>query len=76
MADSKRNTIHLVPTPSPKPQQSADPKDIAAEVLEVVRECKQGLFGYRAEAEVLVTQMGSLLDRLETAAIRAMKRNR
>ena len=40
MADSKPSTIHLVPSPSPKPQHSADPKDIAAEVLEVVRECK------------------------------------
>lgn len=63
MADSKRSTIHLVQTPSPKPQQSADPKDIAAEVLEVVRECKQGLYGYRAEAEVLVSQWAAFWTR-------------
>jgi hypothetical protein len=76
MADSKRSTIHLVPIPFPKPQHSADPKDIAAEVLKVVRECKQGLFGYRADAEVLVNQMGGLLDALEAAAVRAIRRKR
>ena len=73
MVDSQRNTIHLVQFPSPKPQHSADPKDIAAEVLGVVRECRQGLFGYRADADVLVSQMGGLLDGLEAAAVRAMK---
>ena len=76
MADSKPSTIHLVPSPSPKPQHSAEPKDIAAEVLEIVRECKGSLFCYRAETEVLLGQMGGLLNALEAAAVRAIRRKR
>lgn len=75
MATGNRS-IHLVtPQVSPKPQ-SLDPADIAASVLETVRECTKALRDFEEYQQWAVGQMSGQLYDLELAALRAMARRK
>jgi hypothetical protein len=63
-------SIHLVPkTPKPQP---LDPADIAAAVLDTVRECSKALRDMEEYQEWLISQMSGELKQLEVVALRAM----
>ena len=68
MADT--HSIHLAPKVPPK--QPLDPADIAAAVLETVRECNQALSDFEAYHEALIAGMREQLNHLELTAIRAI----
>lgn len=72
MADTHSRSIHLVPKVSPKPKQSLDPADIAASVLETVRECSQALQNFHDYHEALVAEMDAQLNALELTALQSI----
>ena len=75
MATSNRS-IHIVtPQVSPK-RQSLDPADIAASVLETVRECAKAPRDFEDYQQWAVGQMSGQLHDLELAALRAMARRK
>ena len=65
------HSIHLVPRLPQKPQP-LDPADIAAAVLETVRECTQALSYFQECQETLIGMMAADLSQLELAALRTM----
>ena len=75
MANS--HSIHLVRSPqvSPKPQP-LDPADIAAAVLDTVRECSKALRDMEQYQEWLISQMSGELKQLEVVALRTMARRK
>jgi hypothetical protein len=64
------HSIHLVSKLPTK--QSLDPADIAAAVLETVRECSQALTDFESYQEALVVEMREQLNHMEVTALRAM----
>jgi hypothetical protein len=64
------HSIHLVSKLPPK--QPLDPADIAAAVLETVRECSQALIDFENYQEALIAGMRAQLNHLELTAIRAI----
>jgi hypothetical protein len=69
------HSIHLVRSPQapPKPQP-LDAADIAAAVLDTVRECSKALRDMEEYQEWLIGQMSGELKQLEVVALRAMTR--
>ena len=67
---AENHSIHLVPKVLPKPQ--LDPADIAAAVLETVRECTQALSDLCTYQEALTREMASQLNALEVVALRGI----
>jgi hypothetical protein len=67
------HSIHLVRSPQapPKPQP-LDVADIAAAVLDTVRECSKALRDMEEYQEWLIGQMSGELKQLEVVALRAM----
>ena len=64
------HSIHLVSKVPTK--QPLDPSDIAAAVLETVRECSQALDDFRDYHDAVVTQMAAQLNALELTALRSI----
>jgi hypothetical protein len=64
-------SLHLV-TPQAPPKPNLDPADIAAAVLETVRDCARALSDLEKYHEWLAGQMRANLNRLELAALRSM----
>lgn len=75
MATSDFTRIHLIKPGPPKPQK-LDAKDIAATVLETVRECGRALTNVQEYTEWAAGQMSAELHQLELCALRAMARRR
>jgi hypothetical protein len=73
VANPHRNTrqIHLVRPPQPN---QLDPADIAAAVLDTVRECSKALRDMEEYQQWLIGQMSGELKQLEVVALRAMTR--
>ena len=66
------HSIHLV-SKTPKPQP-LDPADIAAAVLDTVRECSKALRDMEEYQEWLIGQMSGELKQLEVVALRTITR--
>ena len=66
---AKTHSIHLV---SKTPKPNLDPADIAAAVLETVRDCSKALRDMSEYQEWLIGQMSGELKQLEVAALRTM----
>ena len=62
-------SIHLV---SKVPPQPLDPADIAAAVLETVRQCNEALTDFRDYHDAVVAQMAERLNHLELTALRSI----
>lgn len=73
MATGNR-TIHLVTPQVPRKPQPLDAADIAAEVLDTVRECTKSLRDFSEYHEWLISQMSGELKQLEVVALRTMTR--
>ena len=71
MADTK---IHLVPFPTDRPKIPSN--SIAIEALSIARECLEALQRYHAETEIRLGGIADLLDSLELAAIRAIRKGK
>jgi hypothetical protein len=56
----------------PKPTTQSEAKEIAGEVLTVVRNCAQALQTYRNETEIAMGEISGLLDYLEIVALRGI----
>ena len=74
MANS--HSIHLVRSSQASPKPNLDPADIAAAVLETVRDCARALNDLTEYHEWLAGQMRANLNQLEVSALRAMYRRR
>jgi hypothetical protein len=74
MANS--HSIHLVRSSQPSPKPNLDPADIAAAVLETVRDCTKALHDAENYTEWALGQCRGQLSLLELAAMRAMARRR
>lgn len=70
---AKTHSIQLV---SKVPPQSLDPADIAAAVLQTVRECNRALTDLQEYQDWALGQMRGEINQLEVAALRAMKARR
>ena len=70
MGDVNRSIHLVVAQASPKPQP-LDAKDIASQVLAVVRECSQALADFHEYEECIIGQMSAELSHLELTALRA-----
>jgi hypothetical protein len=69
------HSIHLVRSPQAPPKsQPLDAADIAAAVLDTVRECSKALRDMEEYQEWLISQMSGELKQLEVVALRAMTR--
>lgn len=72
MAEShSTHSIHLVSKVPPK-RQSLDPAEIAASVLETVRECSQALQSFHDYHEALIAEMDAQLNALELTALQSI----
>ena len=65
------HSIHLV-SRVPSKRQSLDPADMAASVLETVRECSQALTDFCDYHDAVVADMSAQLKALELVALRAI----
>ena len=72
---SDQRGIHLVrPSQVPPKPQPLDPASIAAEVLTVVKSCKQFMTEFQYHQERLAKELRAELNELELSALRHMTR--
>lgn len=71
MAEPNSHRIHLVrPPQEPKPQP-LDAKDIAAEVFDVIRECRVALAECEEYQSMICGELASRLNQMEVIAMRS-----
>jgi hypothetical protein len=68
------HSIHLVRSPQVQPSkpQQLDPADIAAEALDVVRECRVALSEFEEYQVSIFGELAARLNQLEVSAIRSI----